>query len=328
MRPLSRARRNLYLAALVAVFAVAAPLLVGYAQGYRLSDLGDALRLIRTGGVYVAAGESGVAVSVDGDLRETTTFLSRNALVQNLFAGEYHVEAAKPGYQTWAKDLSVYPELVTEWRPVLVPDPVVPTEILKTLPVATSTSATATPVAPRLNPEYPTVVALFASSTRSAGAGQARGAATSTERLATIDALAQAGRRDLEKKPTLKIVGDIAAWNDDGTLRYAWIGDPDATPYYLCAPASLAAASADPSAEDCVDESVVPLPNPVLAFDFLPERGDVFVVTTKTGAWLVEADGRGGRNVAQLMPGDGLDLRVANGSIYLRRAARYWEVGL
>lgn len=339
MSPLSRARRNLYLAALVAIFAALTPVLIGYAQGYRFSDLGDVLRLIKTGGVYVSLGESGVTVSVDGEERETTSFISRNALVQNLFAGSYRVEVSKPGYQTWAKDLQVYPELVTEWRPALVPDPVPLVEVTKTLPVATSTLSTnsgqvratgTAPAKPAVNPAYAPAVALFSPAT-STGSAQATtkpaGKATTTpERLAIISALAEAGRRDLEKEPTLKISGDIGAWVRGGSLRFAWLGDADATPYYLCSPEGD-----DPEAatsESCVDESIVSLPNPVLSFDFAPGRDDLFVVVTQTGAWLIEADGRGGRNVSLLKSGEGIEVRVSGGSVFMRQAGRYWEVDL
>lgn len=307
MAPLSRTRRNVFFAFLVAVFAVLAPILIGYAQGYRLSDLGDALRLIRTGGIYVAAGQSGVTVSVDGEDRETTTFISRNALVQNLFAGGYSVAVSKPGYQTWTKELQVYPELVTEWRPALVPEPVPLVEVAATSTAATSTAATGT--RPAANPRYAEVTALFAPATSSR-------AATSSERVAVIAKLAEVGRRDLEKEATLKISGDVGAWSRGGALRFAWLGDPGETPHHLCSP------------EGCLDEALVSLPNPVLWFDFALGRDDMFLVVTKTGAWLVEADGRGGRNVSLLKGGADIEARVASGAIYLRQGSRYWEVEL
>lgn len=323
MTPLSRARRNLYLAALVAIFAALTPVLIGYAQGYRFSDLGDVLRLIKTGGVYVSLGESGVTVSVDGDERETTSFISRNALVQNLFAGSYRVAVSKPGYQTWEKELQVYPELVTEWRPALVPDPVPLVEIAKTLPVATSTRATGTvPAKPATNPAYAPAAALFAPAATTKPAGKAT---TTPERLAVIATLAEAGRRDLEKEPTLKVSGETGAWLRGGSLRFAWLGDADATPYYLCSPETGDGSEAA-SAESCVDESIVSLPNPVLWFDFAPGRDDLFLVVTKTGLWLVEADGRGGRNAALLKSGDGIEARVSGSAVVLRQGGRYWEV--
>jgi hypothetical protein len=304
MAPLSRTRRKLYFAALVAIFAVATPILIGYAQGYRLSDLGDAFKLIRTGGVYVAVGEVGVTVSLDGEERETTSFISRNVLVQNLFAGGYHVTIEKEGFVPWAKELQVYPSLVTEWRPALVPDPVPLAEVYRT---ATSTpAATGTPVVSRPNPRHAEVVALFAP--------QPARASSSPARLAVTEALAEGGRRDLEKEATLEIAGDIAAWTSAGVLRYAWLGKPDAAPHYMCSP------------EGCTGEELVALPNPVLGFEFVPGRSDLFVVTTKTGAWLVEADGRGSRNVTQLVPGEGIEVRAAGEALVFRRDGRYWEL--
>lgn len=315
MAPLSRTRRKLYLAALVAVFAVLTPILIGYAQGYRLSDLGDAFRLIRTGGIYVGVGESGVTVAVDEDDRETTTFISRNALVQNLFAGSYRVTVSKPGYQTWEKELQVYPEIVTEWRPALVPDPVPLVEILKIVPVATTTSATGTPAAkPVENPRYAAAAARFAPATSTKVAGKAT--TTDPARLEVVALLAEAGRRDLEKEPTLKISGDVGAWLQAGSLRFAWLGDADATPHYLCSP------------DGCLDEGLITLPAPVLSFDFALGRHDLFAVATETGVWLVEADGRGGRNVNLIKAGEGLASRVAGDSIFVRQGARYWEVEL
>lgn len=308
MAPLSRTHRKLYLAALVAVFAVTAPVLIGYAQGYRLSDIGDALRLIRTGGIYVAPGASGVVVSVDGEERDTTSFISRSSLVQNLFAGSYRVSVAKPGYQIWEKELQVYPELVTEWRPTLVPNPVPLAEIDEFLSTPTSTSATATsPTKPVLNSRYIEVAALFAPTTTVA-------TTSSPERLALVELLARAGRRDLEKEETLKIQKSSGAWLKAGVLRFAWLGAVDATPYYLCSP------------EGCVDEALLSMPNPILWFDFAPTPADVFVVATKGGVWLVEADGRGGRNVTLVKSGADLEARVSGSSIFLRQGGRYWEV--
>jgi hypothetical protein len=313
MAPLSRRRRKLYLVALVTAFAVLTPILIGYAQGYRLSDLGDAFKLIRTGGIYVAAGESGVTVSIDDEPRETTSFISRNALVQNLFAGGYRVSVSKPGFQTWTKELQVYPELVTEWHPALVADPVAPEEILKTLPVPTTTAATATAATkPAVNPRYAEAVAVFSPATSTKAASRAT--TTDPVRLAVIEQLASAGRRDLEKEPTLRIAGDIGAWTRGGVLRFAWLGDADSTPHYLCSP------------EGCIDESVVSLPNPVIWFDFALGRDDLYVVVTQTGVWLVEADGRGGRNVALIKAGQGFEARVFGDVVFLRQGSRYWEV--
>lgn len=302
MAPLSRTRRRLYLAALAVTFAVLAPILIGYAQGYRLSDLGDALRLIRTGGIYVAVGESGATVSIDGEPREATTFISRNVFIQNLFAGDYRVEVAKTGHKTWAKDLEVYPELVTEWRPALVPDPAPLAEVASTTRAATSTP-------PVKNPRFAEVAALFAPATSTK-------LATSTDpaRLSLVAALAEAGRRDLEKEATLKVSGSLGAWLRGGVLRFAWLGEEDATPSFLCSP------------DGCLDEALVSLPNPVTWFDFLPGRGDIFVVVTQTGAWVVEADGRGGRNVALIKAGSGIEARVSGSAVVLRQGGRYWEV--
>jgi hypothetical protein len=306
MAPLSRTRRRLYLAALAVTFAVLAPILIGYAQGYRLSDLGDALRLIRTGGIYVAIGESGATVSIDGEPREVTTFISRNAFVQDLFAGDYRVEVSKPGHQTWAKNLEVYPELVTEWRPVLVPDPVPLAEVASTTRAATSTP-------PAKNPRFAEVVALFAPAT-STKSGVRAATSTDPARLGLVETLAEAGRRDLEKETTLKVAGSFGAWTRAGVLRFVWLGEDDATPSFLCSP------------DGCLAEALVSLPNPVTWFDFLPGRDDVFVVVTQTGAWVVEADGRGGRNVALLKSGAGIEARVSGAAVVLRQGGRYWEV--
>jgi hypothetical protein len=67
MRPLSKQTRTLMFILLSLVFVMGAPVLILYSTGYRL---GDALSLIKTGGIFIHSNLAGTRVYVDGDFVE------------------------------------------------------------------------------------------------------------------------------------------------------------------------------------------------------------------------------------------------------------------
>lgn len=302
MSSISYRRRLLYMALAAGLVVVGAPLLIAYALGYRVIDLA-ALEFLETGGVYVAADRAGVTVSVDGEPRDTTSFLSHGVLVQNLLSGEYAVAVSREGFVTREKLLPVYPSLVTEWRPLLVPDPVPLRLLPEYLPAtATSTATAGRPVALARNPERTSAALLFAPATTTSRAASAE--------LAELnDFLAELDRPALATGTALRRAGNLTAWIERGVIRIAWLGDQDAVPQYFCAPSG------------CRLEMVVSVQGGARGFDFYPGRDDAFVVTKQGGVVAVEADGRGDEGgVRAEMPiaGQGYEARVSNDRIYVR----------
>jgi len=291
---------------------VGAPILILYAQGYRLADIGDAFTFRETGGVYVAAGLSGVSVSVDDEARDQTSFLSHGVLIQNLTEGEYLISTTRPGYFNLGKALPVYPSIVTEWRPLLLPDPVPLREIPEF--VATAATSSSVKVIPFVkNPERTSVLALFAPATSTPKAG-----ATSTLVAANpnlVELLVEADLPSLVSEPTLRRSNDLIVWIDNlGAVRLVWLGSIDSTPQYLCSPTG------------CKEGDMIRLPLGVNWLDFLPGRTDALIAITPTGAYAVEIDGRGGRAILPILEQPGVEARVFGGSLYLKLGQKVWEV--
>lgn len=112
-------RRLLFWIAFLCFLLVAFFLLL-YSGGYRFSSSG----IVQTGGLFIApAPSTDVTIFINDVPVKTTSILSRNAFIQSLTPGEYLVRAHRDGYVRWEKTLRIYPELVAEIRPILVPDP-------------------------------------------------------------------------------------------------------------------------------------------------------------------------------------------------------------
>ncbi len=200
MKPLSLRRRRMYLFVFGLVFFVSIPLLILYATGYRL---GDALNLIRTGGLHISVPYSGAQVSIGDTITKETSVFQKNIFVQNLRPGSYEVKVEKEGLQSWTKRLVVFPQRVTEGYAFLLPQAIEPVSIPEFLVEGTSTSTSKK--LEKKNPEYATALSLFATTTK---------VATSSEFVKT--------RRKL------------SVVNVEGVLHATWKGDIDSVPHYFC----------------------------------------------------------------------------------------------
>ena len=113
---MSRRLRTSLFIFFIAVFAIGAPALVLYAQGYRLNlpfEAGKKL-VVMTGGLFVKTSPKQANVFVDNKLEEQTDFFFGSALVENLLPRKYRVEVKKIGYQPWVKNLDISEKQVTE----------------------------------------------------------------------------------------------------------------------------------------------------------------------------------------------------------------------
>ncbi|MFZ3073556.1 MAG: hypothetical protein WA093_00265 [Minisyncoccales bacterium] len=122
---MSRKFRTFLFGFFVLLFAVAAPALVLYAQGYRINwpiESGKKL-VVMTGGFFVKASPKQVNIYVNEKPAKQTDFFFDTALADNLLPRKYKFEVKKPGYQTWEKNLEIKEKEVTEARNIfLFPD--------------------------------------------------------------------------------------------------------------------------------------------------------------------------------------------------------------
>ncbi|MBI2096140.1 MAG: hypothetical protein HYT43_00690 [Candidatus Taylorbacteria bacterium] len=118
MEPLPLWKRRLYLAALTAFFAVAIPLIILFASGYRLTR---GWQIIETGGIYVHPLSEEGEVFMD-DLPAQGMRLRKGLIIQNLTPGAHTAEVREKGRRGWQKTVAVRRRMVTEVYPLLFPN--------------------------------------------------------------------------------------------------------------------------------------------------------------------------------------------------------------
>ncbi len=288
MKPLSVIKRRVYLGISSILFLLCIPVLILYATGYRFNN---ALSLIETGGVFVALPYSGTDVYVGGELVKQNGVFQKNAFVQNLRPGKYTVKVEKKNYQTWSKELTVFPQTVTESYPFLFLEKPLFTEVLQFGVLQSTSTATGTKSVTqgkKETSEYTSIVSLFKSALASS-------TATSTD--------------------VLKIRRKLSVENKKGMLHVVWTGDNDALPHYFC------------ENEVCKEEITIRNTNPIISFDFLPGRDDLIIFSTQDGIFVSEIDNRSKQNVDIVKLGKKLDVRVkTNDTVYIKNNKQYFSV--
>jgi len=122
---MSRKLRTILFYFFLILFAIGAPALALYAQGYRLNwplEPGKKL-IVKTGGFFVKVHPKQSAIYINGKMEKQTDFIFDLALITNLMPRRHLFEIKKSGYQTWAKNLEIKEKEVTEAKNVfLFPD--------------------------------------------------------------------------------------------------------------------------------------------------------------------------------------------------------------
>ncbi len=307
MTPLSKKIRKSVLVLLVIVFVIGTPLLIGYSKGYRLDD---ALGLIQTGGIYLHSDVANASVFIDDEfVKNNGTFL-KNTLMQNLLPNRYYmVRMEHPRYQSWVKVLRVRPNLVTEahvmmlpnvfvWRHIQATSTVEIKQAVEEDPVATTTDELITQEVP--NPEYVEIAEQFsedkaqfsvevATSTYEFIRGERYPTTTTVvvtqfpEWLTTL-----ASTSNLYEKEMVRERQGVVTWLEGGDLFAVWGRADDPPPYFFCE-------------ESCVEKLAINWAEPILRYDFYPNRNDVVIVLSERGLYAVELDNRSERNIQVIL---------------------------
>lgn len=336
MKPLPAKRRNLFLIGALIVFFVFAPFLVFTSMGYKLdynslkgihsnasstfSIFTSFFSIEKTGGLYVRSDLFGLNVFVNDEEFTDRGIFSRNILVQDLKPGTYDIRIEKDGYRTWAKQIDVSPNKVTETYLFTLPIELIFTEVpqfLDTDGMATTTNPTSTSkkmtsfTTVTTNPGYKEVVALFAAATstmkskvESATIAQKNKSISSTSPTSSAQTLL-AQRLD---KPIWKDL--YATITATGTILLSWDGSYDHTPYYFCV------------FEICHPEVSVVLPMPVKKFYLFPGRNDILIVEIPTGIYYVDISTLGSRIFEPIYEKNGAKFIVVENQIFIKDGAR------
>lgn len=310
MQPLSKRTRAVLWWLLAVVFVVGAPLLIGYANGYRLDD---ALSLVHTGGIYIHSDMSRTRVYLDGEYVEANGTLFKNTLIQNLRPNKtYEVWVERDEYQSWTKELPVTRNFVTEAAVLMLPEvfawDAVPATTTVPLTSATSSRASTTEL---VHPRHEEFLELFAEdddqfaveyATTTTTLVQGREVATTSTYtvLEFPDWLSPlASSSDLASKSLVRERDGIVTWLDGGAIHAAWGKDNDSPPYYFCN-------------ATCTPMLTIDWAEDITYYDFYPNRNDVLIVAGAEGVYAVELDDRSQRNIQPFIEEAGLTFRLTD----------------
>lgn len=337
MTPLSKRLRKVVLILLVIVFIIGTPLLIGYSKGYRLDD---ALGLIQTGGIYLHSDVSNASVYIDDEFVKSNGTFLKNTLIQNLLPNRYYtVRMEHPRHQSWVKVLRVRPNLVTEARVMMLPNVFVWRHIQATSTleieqetedvevVSTTTEERLTQEVP--NPEYVELTEFFSEDRPQFSVE----VATSTyefirgERFATTTTVLvtqfpewlaeRASTSNLYEKEMVRERQGVVAWLEGGDLFAIWGREDDSPPYFFCE-------------ENCVEQLAINWVEPILRYDFFPNRNDVVILLSERGLYAVELDNRSERNIQTILEEPNLaDFRLfSDGTLVVLGEGEYIETTL
>src|SRR3989344_2777212 len=115
---MTKRSRTLLFLVFGALFVLAAPAIILFAQGYRFDW--DTKQIAKVGAFYFAVIPAQADVLVNGEFVGTTAPLRENIFISNLLPQTYTVEIQKTGFQTWQKNLLLAPKQVTEAKHIML----------------------------------------------------------------------------------------------------------------------------------------------------------------------------------------------------------------
>jgi hypothetical protein len=326
MKPLTKKQRSISLLLFGIVFVCSAPVIVLYSLGYTLDE---SFTIQKTGGIFIHSDVANSSVFVDKDFYKTNGIFIRNTLIQDLVPNKkYLIEFQKEGYQSWIKEIYVYPSIVSEGSVLMLPNEFETREIFKYLDTqgaATSTSPLKNQIKAN-NPEFVTISTLFASSSKTivekpAPVLASSTASSTTKQKSDIELFFEG--LEIKNYDTLKnliVQGEEVSWLEKGNIQLYWMDDIASIPYYYC------------DGEEnriCTNKIFLDWKDEIKKFDYLPGRDDVWIVLTSVGIYAVEVDGRTQRNIQTIYKGANLDFRLTQADrLIIKEGTRFFEINL
>lgn len=315
MNPLSKKYRHSLLIAMIVLFIIGTPILIGYSKGYRL---GKAFSLVETGGIFLYSDTASANVYLNDTFVKRNGTILRNVLIQDLVPNHtYSLRVEKTGRYTWRKDLSVMPNLVTEARILMLPLPetFTWTTIAPTTTVAVIDAPRTTPTQKVVStPEHTALLERFkkdpdqfaievATTTYAIKKGKRVATTTTVVEIQFPDWLSQASTTsDFMDKEHVREREGIVTWLQDGNLYATWIRENETPPFFFCK-------------ESCKKELNIDWNEPIERYEFFPNRNDVVILQTSLGIFAVELDDRSQRNIQPIIKGTDLKFMLDGNKI-------------
>lgn len=121
VQPLARWHRKLIFILLLCAFLFSMPVFMFYATGYRYDFFSKSPSITTTGGMYIAVDAIDGAIFVDETEVKNARDFRNASYINGMTPGLHRLHVQTPGLNTWVKELSVYPHLVTEARSFNLP---------------------------------------------------------------------------------------------------------------------------------------------------------------------------------------------------------------
>lgn len=291
MAPMSKRARTLYFYVLLGIFLLIIPVIILYANGYRLSN---GFEVVETGGIYVTVPQSGASIYIDGVFKRRTGNFQKELFVQNIEPKSRHIVLVeRPGFTTWQKEIGVDAQEVTALYPFLIPENYTFREIDQFL-----NTDKITPLV--VNDEYENLLTLFEEVEE-----EVLTIPKSSAILNTPEELLEAVRRN-----------NSSIWHDEDGIHAGWISRDGWIPRYFC------------ESGECEKELIVAIPGEeVITLDYYPNRDDVVIYSTKTGVYVAEIDVRQVQMKRKIYSGIDTDVRVENDNrIIIRDGEQLFEL--
>ena len=111
--------RRVFFYSLILVFLFAGAGLVFYSNGWRIDW--ETMEISQSGGLFIETASSHYTVKIGKkNYAPNSGLLYSGALTTHLFPKTYRVEVTRENYESWKKELSVEPSLVTKTYPVIL----------------------------------------------------------------------------------------------------------------------------------------------------------------------------------------------------------------
>lgn len=327
MKPLTKRQRSTSLIILGLLFIIMAPVIILYSLGYTLDNT---FTFKKTGGIFIHSDVSNSSVFIDKEFFKSSGIFTKNTLIQDLVPNKkYLIETQKEGYQSWIKEIYVYPSIVSEGSVLMMPSKFEIREIFKYVDQegdATSTLIIKNQSEPT-NPEFVSISELFGSSTKKIIEKSITPVSTST---ASTTLKKQKNNLEIffddlqiknyEKLDNLIINGEEASWIHNGNINLYWMDDVTSIPYYYC----------DGEEERvCTNKITLDWKDTIIKFAYIPGRDDAWMILTQKGIYAVEVDGRTNRNIQNIYMGDNLDFRLTKTDrLIIKKGSSYFEINL
>ncbi|MDP2593142.1 MAG: hypothetical protein Q8P52_00630 [bacterium] len=281
MKPLSRRKRYAYLVFCYALFLILIPVIVLYAEGYRIVP---GPSLVKTGGIYIYETTNGASIFIDNKKTARLSALSDNFFIQRLIPGIYNVRVQKDGFFPWEKEIAVYDGRVSENASFLLPEKIYFTNISATSTLRAEESIKLVQEAEVLFSEKDTTNLLTN--------GQVLLLENLSRKVFTVV---------YSEKNDIFLVG-----GKEKTLEVLWRGS-GRLPYFFCL------------YDMCSDSfSAFYLDQKILDADFYPKREDVSVIRLTDGIYVAELDRTPLQHIRMIYEGENLDFRLSDNRIYVK----------